>query len=185
MSAKIFLPGRSVVTGAGRKTGQRPDVIGYRDDLRRLQHAVLAEGQHGAFVRLGIARPRTELDRLFDLIELAAPDPLVVIEVGIALGAGAAGTVTGAQLSPKAALPLARASASSAGSFSISAAASPPASPSSRRGAPRDWRVRPGQSARRVAQQARGVAVDQRPGRIDDPVADRPDDGGIEGPHPP
>ena len=39
--------------------------------------------------------------------------------------------------------------------------------------------------ARVPAEHAGRVGGDQRPGRIDDPVADRPDDGGVEQPQPP
>jgi len=39
--------------------------------------------------------------------------------------------------------------------------------------------------ARRIAEQPLGVAGDQRPGGIDDPVADRPDDGRVEDIEPP
>ncbi|GCC49534.1 hypothetical protein chiPu_0033754, partial [Chiloscyllium punctatum] len=39
--------------------------------------------------------------------------------------------------------------------------------------------------ARRILEQPRGVARDQRPGRVDDPVADRPDDRRIECQDPP
>src|SRR5690606_15071223 len=39
--------------------------------------------------------------------------------------------------------------------------------------------------AARIAEQARRGAADQRPGRVGDGIAERPDDGGVEGEQPP
>jgi hypothetical protein len=63
-------------------------------DLVALEHAVLAERRHLALVRLRVAGADSELDRLLDLAERAAPQPLIVVQVRITLGAAAARAVT-------------------------------------------------------------------------------------------
>src|ERR1700692_1615523 len=51
----------------GRQSGQGSDVIRDSHDFVALQHAIPAESKHRAFMRLGMARPRTEFDGLLDL----------------------------------------------------------------------------------------------------------------------
>ena len=60
--------------------------------LERLD-AVTAEGEHLAFMGLGVAGTCAELDGLHDLVERSAPQPVIVVEVGITLAAGRSGAV--------------------------------------------------------------------------------------------
>src|SRR5690242_2584386 len=92
---KDLLAGCRVIARRGRKPGERTYVTRHRDDLLLLQDAVAAEGEHLAFMRLGVPGPGAELDGLHDLVERAAPQPVVVVEVRIALGAGGAAAVAG------------------------------------------------------------------------------------------
>src|SRR5262249_34872246 len=88
-----LLPRREIDARARRQAGERAYVVRDADDLLGLQQAVLAECRHLALVRLGVAGAYAEHDRLLDLGELAAPDPIIVVEVRIAPRAAAARAV--------------------------------------------------------------------------------------------
>src|SRR5450759_570068 len=77
------------------KRGQRADKIGHRRDLVGLEDAVTAKGRHVALVIVFVARARAVTDGFLDLGQLAAPQPVVVVEIGIAPGPATAGAVTG------------------------------------------------------------------------------------------
>ena len=125
-------------------------------------------------------------DGLRDLVELAAPQPIVVVEIGIALGAAAAGAVARRAIVGEGRRPRARAKSSNCGSDSICCSE---ADASFAIIGPRCGlqlrELRRDRAARVPVEQALAVGRHERPGRIDDPVADRPDDRGVEQPQPP
>ena len=124
-----------------------------------------------------IARSRAELDRLHDLLERAAPQPIVVVQIGISLGAGAPGAVAWRAIVAEYRLaPRPRQGQQRRILLDIG----------ERGRAERDHLVTAdlfevgeidGTSARDgIMQHAGGISGNQRPGRIDDPIAERPDD---------
>jgi hypothetical protein len=133
-----------------------------------------------------VARADAVPDGLFDIGELAAPQPVVVVEIGIALGPAAAGAVARRAIIGESDAPLRAREIEqlrivhdvgdrgigqlghhwSAQRFELLEV-----------GNHRAARVPGGDALRRGGQ--------QRPGRIDDPIADRPDDGDVERPQPP
>src|SRR5262249_23148171 len=90
-----LLAGGKIGADRHRQARERAYVARDRDDLVALEHGVLAEADHGALAPLGMARADAVGDRLINLIEAAAPQPVVVVEIGIALGSPAAGAVAG------------------------------------------------------------------------------------------
>ncbi len=70
-------------------------------------------------MRLAVAGARAVADRLLDRLGGAAPEPVVVLQVGGSRSAGGEVPWQAAQLSPNAALPVASASRSRAGSARI------------------------------------------------------------------
>ena len=126
-------------------------------------------------------------DGLLDVGERAAPQPVVIVEIGIALGAAAAGAVArraivgeGAAAQRAGEVEQLRrrfrsACSEAAASFAIIGPRC--ACSAARSVATAD--------ARMPVEDAVGIGRHQRPGRIDDPIADRPDDGRVEQPQPP
>ena len=89
-----FLARRKVDPGARRQVGERAHMVRDRHDLVALEHAVLAERRHLALVRLRVGPERTPNSIVrWDLVEHAAPQPVIVVQVRIALGAAAARAV--------------------------------------------------------------------------------------------
>ena len=153
-----------------------------------VEQLVEAEARHlrGARVLAGRERMPT-LMVLWMSSMRAAPQPVVVVEVGIAGEALRAAAVAGRAVVWKAAAPPAMAKRSRSGSLSISVERR-------LRELVAELRLaRPcaavdlvgDRGALAVAEHALGVAGERRPRRVDDPVADGPDDGGVEGPQPP
>src|SRR5262245_57393433 len=69
----------------GRQIVQRPDVTNNIENFVVLQHAVAAEGGHGAFTRTIHAGTNAVPNGEGDIVKLAAPQPFVIVQVGITL----------------------------------------------------------------------------------------------------
>src|SRR5262249_62032613 len=77
--------------GGGGKAGERAHVVGDIVNVGALENAVAAERGHGrALPRVRIAGSHAVANGLRDLVERAAPDLFVVVEIGIAARAGTA-----------------------------------------------------------------------------------------------
>ena len=96
LSAKIFLPAATSTPGFRLKLAQRAHVAGDLLDLLRLQDAVVAEGGHraGAGVLVVVGADAVG-DRRLDVVERAAPQPVFIGQVAVALRALAARAVAG------------------------------------------------------------------------------------------
>src|SRR5690606_16999163 len=72
----------------------REHVIGHRVHLIASEYAIAAERRHLAHPGLVLVRlPNAVDDRVFDGLEITAPQPVVIIEIRIAFAAGRTGTV--------------------------------------------------------------------------------------------
>jgi len=92
LASKIALPRCEEALGflLGDYADEGDDIL----DLCRLQQAVAAKGRHLREAGLGmVGLTHAVSDRLFDGREVAAPQPVVVIEVGIAFRSCRAGAV--------------------------------------------------------------------------------------------
>src|SRR5262249_46398882 len=75
---------------------QRADILDDCLDIGALEDAVAPECRHDrSLPGVGVARTDAVTNGLRDLVDLAAPDPIVVVEVRIALGAARPLTVAG------------------------------------------------------------------------------------------
>src|SRR5581483_7784497 len=91
-----LLSGDQIGALVGRQPGGGTHVIRHHVDLGALEHAVAAERRHRhRRAALVVAGAHAVADGERDVVELAAPQPVVVVEIGIALGAAAAGAVAG------------------------------------------------------------------------------------------
>src|ERR1043165_13959 len=88
-----FLARREIGAWTCCQVCDRAHVVCDVHDLGRLEHPVAAEGRHLALMRPGVAGTYPELDRLLDLPERAPPQPVIVVEVRVALRAAAARTM--------------------------------------------------------------------------------------------
>src|SRR6185436_6346456 len=72
------------------EAGERADKIRDRRDFVGLEDFVAAESRHAAGTALVVTGARAIADGLLDIRKLAAPQPFIVVEIGVALGAPAA-----------------------------------------------------------------------------------------------
>ncbi len=181
-----FGAGGEIRARLGLQAGERAHVIGDGRDLIGLQGAVAAERRHRSLTTVIVAGARAVGDGLRDGGERAAPQPVVVVEVRIALGAAAAGAVTGRAIVGKGA-PAERAGEVEQFRRRLDLLQRSGSELGHHRAA---LRLQRGEflgdgAARMPVERAVGIGRDQRPGRIDDPVADREHDAGVEQPQPP
>ena len=86
LSAKTFLPAARSAFGSAGKTGERAHVVG--DVVDRARLSMPSRPKAGMRARPCVLHPRRAdavADGLRDLVEIAAPDPFVIVEVRIAL----------------------------------------------------------------------------------------------------
>ena len=172
----------------GRQARQRAHVVGHGRNLVRA--SACRRGRKPACCPAGLlSSPERAPWRMVCSIsaELAAPQPVVIVEIGIALGAAAARAMTGRAIVGEGRPAPARGrSRAAADRRRCSCDARPRAFPPSARAAALSaCEVVDDRAARVPAECALRGSGQQRPGRIDDPVADRPDDGDVEQPQPP
>jgi len=90
---EYLLAKREIGASVSLQARQRAHEIGDCRNFRRLQDIVAPESRHIAGMGFVVARTGAVTDGLVDIGELAAPQPIVVVEVGIALGPAAAGAM--------------------------------------------------------------------------------------------
>jgi hypothetical protein len=73
---------RNILTGGRVAVEGRPDIIGNRLDLRRLQRPVRPEPRHLANARIRIGAADAVSDRLLNIFQRAAPDPRPAASAG-------------------------------------------------------------------------------------------------------
>jgi hypothetical protein len=93
-----FRAAREVGAGRRRQARQRAHEVGDGRNFIGLEQAVAAECRHRALMAGIVARARTVRDGLVDLRQRAAPEPVIVVQIGIAFGAAAAGPVAGSAI---------------------------------------------------------------------------------------
>ena len=77
----------------GRKSRERAHIVRHRLDVRSLEDAVAPEGRHTALPLLALRGADAIADGERDILKAPAPEPFVVEQIRIALGAAAATTV--------------------------------------------------------------------------------------------
>ena len=85
---------RQVGSRLGFETRQRANIVGDSRDFGGLQQAIAAEGRHRPLMAIVVSGAGAVPDGLGDVIQLAAPQPVVVVQVRISFGAAAPGAVT-------------------------------------------------------------------------------------------
>ena len=88
MTMKYARP--QVCARVGLQPRQRTNIVGDGRNLIRLEQVVAAKGRHHACVTLVVTAARAMPDGLLNIGKLAAPEPVIVIEVWVTLRAAAA-----------------------------------------------------------------------------------------------
>ena len=78
---------------------QRANIVSDGRDFIRFEQTLAAESRHRALTARVVAGTSAMRDRLCNVVELTAPQPFVVDEIGIALGTGATGAMGGRAIS--------------------------------------------------------------------------------------
>src|SRR5262245_52659095 len=172
--------------GIGRIARERQDVFRGIRDVSVLEQLVEPVARHLNGARVLVIGPHPVADRLVNVLDCPAPDPIVVIEIWIPNEALGTAAVTGR------AVGLECSRAPGHGEAQEVWVARDLIERSGRELIAQAALHRPGSldligdgGALAVAKHAFGIAHERREGRIDQPVANGPDDRGIEGQEPP